>query len=92
MEEKKETEKSDESAAEPKNVSRAGDPIGGPTDGDSSEVNESGAENKAEGVEERLGGARHFLSVSMTMKESKESNASHGKEHRDFFIGGDGKA
>jgi len=92
LEEKKETEKSDESAAKTKDVGGSGDSSGGPTDGDSSEVNESGAENKAEGVEERLGGARHFLSVGMTMKEGKESNASHGKEHRDLFISGNGKA
>lgn len=88
MEEKKETEKSDESAAEPKDGGGAGDPSSGPTDGDPSEVNESGAENKAEGVKEGLGGARHFLSVGMTMKECKESNADHGKEDRDFLIGG----
>ena len=90
MGEKKETEKSDESAAKTKNVSGAGDSSGGPTDGDPSEVNESGAENKAEGVEEGLGGARHFLSVGMTMKECKESNADHGQEDRDFLIGGNG--
>ena len=78
MEEKKETEKSDESAAEPKDGGGAGDPSGGPTDGDPSEVNESGAENKAEGVKEGLGGARHFLSVGMTMKEGEEADASHG--------------
>ena len=92
MEEKKETEKSDESAAKTKDVGGAGDSCGGPTDGNPSEVNESGAENKAEGVEERLGGTRHFLSVGMTMKESEESNASHGKKHRDLFISGNGKA
>ena len=92
MEEKKETEKSNESAAEPKDGGGAGDPSGGPTDGDPSEVNESGAENKAEGVEERLGGTRHFLSVGMTMKEREESNASHGKEDRNLFISGNGKA
>jgi len=90
LEEKKETEKSDESAAEPKDGGVAGDPSGGPTDGDPSEVNESGAENKAEGVEEGLGGARHFFSVGMTMKEGEESNASHGKEDRNFLIGGNG--
>jgi len=88
LEEKKETEKSDESAAEPKDGGGAGDSSGGPTDGDTSEVNESGAENKAEGVKEGLGGARHFFSVGMTMKECKESNADHGKEDREFLIGG----
>ena len=88
MEEKKETEKSDESAAKTKDVGGTGDPSGGPTDGDPSEVNESGAENKAESVKEGLGGARHFFSVGMTMKEGEESNASHGKEDRDFLIGG----
>ena len=51
-------------------------------------MNESGAENKAEGVKEGLGGARHFLSVGVAMKEGEESNASHGKEDRDFLIGG----
>ena len=90
MEEKKETEKSDESAAEPKDGGGAGDPSGGPTDGDPSEVNESGAENKAEGVEERLGGARHFLSVGMTMKEGKEGDANHGQKDGDFLIDGNG--
>ena len=90
MEEKKETEKSNESAAEPKDGGGAGDPSGGPTDGDPSEVNESGAENKAEGVKEGLGGARHFLSVGMTMKEGEESNASHGQENMDFLVGGNG--
>ena len=88
MEQKKETEKGDDSPAEPKEGGGAGNPSGGPTDGDSSNVNESGAENKAEGVEEGLGGARHFLSVGMTMKECKESNADHGKEDRDFLVGG----
>lgn len=78
MEEKKETEQSDESAAEPKDGGGAGDSSGDPTDGNPSEVNESGAENKAEGVEERLGGTRHFFSVGVTMKEGKESNAGHG--------------
>ena len=92
MEEKKETEKSDESAAEPKDGGGAGDSSGGPTDGDTSEVNESGAENKAEGVKKGLGGARHFLSVGMTMEKGEESNADHGKEHRDLFISGNGKA
>ena len=92
MEEKKETEKSDESAAEPKDGGGAGDPSGGPTDGDPSEVNESGAENKAEGVEEGLGGARHFLSVGVAMKEGEKSNADHGKEDRNLFISGNGKA
>ena len=92
LEEKKETEKSDESAAEPKDGGGAGDPSGGPTDGDTSEVNESGAENKAEGVEEGLGGARHFFSVGMTMKEGEESNADHGKEDRDFLVGGNGES
>ena len=90
MEQKKETEKGDESPAEPKEGGGAGDSSGGPTDGDPSEVNESGADNKAEGVEERLGGARHFLSVGMTMKEGEESNASHGKENRELLIGGNG--
>jgi hypothetical protein len=51
-------------------------------------VNESGAENKAEGVEEGLGGARHFLSVGVAMKEGEKSNADHGKENRDFLVGG----
>jgi len=92
LEEKKETEKSDESAAEPKDGGGAGDPSGGPSDGNPSEVNESGAENKAECVKERLGGARHFLSVSVAMKKGEESNASHGQEDRDFLIGGNGKA
>ena len=92
MAEKKETEQSDESAAEPKEGGGAGDSNGGPTDGDPSEVNESGAENKAEGVEERLGGARNSHSVGMTMKEGKESNADHGKKDRDFFIGGNGES
>ena len=92
MEEKKETEKGDESAAESKDGAGAGDPSGGPTDGDPSEVNESGAENKAEGVEERLGGARHFLSVGMAMKKGEEADASHGKKDRDFFVGGNGEA
>ena len=92
MAEKKETEKGDESAAEPKDGAGAGDPSGGPTDGDPSEVNESGAENKAEGVEEGLGGARHFFSVGMTMKECKESNADHGKEDRDFLVCNNGES
>ena len=90
MEQKKETEKGDDSPSEPKEGGGAGNPSGGPTDGDSSNVNESGAENKAEGVEEGLGGARHFLSVGMTMKEGEESNASHGKEDRELLIGGNG--
>ena len=90
MGEKKETEKSDESAAKTKNVSGAGDSIGGPTDGDPSEVNESGAENKAEGVEDGLSGARHFFSVGMTMKEGKEGDANHGQKDRDFLINGNG--
>jgi len=92
LEEKKETEKSDESAAKTKNVGGAGDSSGGPADGDPSEVNESGAENKAEGVKEGLGGTRHFLSVGVTMKEGKESNAGHGQEDRDFLIGGNGQS
>ena len=90
MEEKKEAEKGDEGPAEAKGGGGGGDPIGGPTDGEPSEVNKSCAENKAEGVEEGLGGTRHFLSVGMTMKEGEESNADHGKENRDFLIGGNG--
>jgi hypothetical protein len=35
-------------------------------------VNESGAENKAEGVEEGLGGARYFLSLGTAMKEGSD--------------------
>ncbi len=88
MEEKKETEKSDESTAKTKDGGGAGDPSSGPTDGDPRKGDESGAENKAEGVEEGLGGDRHFFSVGMTMKECKESNADHGKEDREFLIGG----
>lgn len=92
MEEKKETEQSDESAAETKERGGAGNPSGGPTDGDASEVNESGAENKAEGVEDGLSGARHFFSVGMTMKEGKEGDANHGQKDRDFLINGHGEA
>lgn len=90
MEEKKETETSDESTAETKERGGAGNPSGGPTDGDASEVNESGAENKAEGVEDGLSGARHFFSVGMTMKEGKEGDAHHGQKGRDFLINGNG--
>jgi len=92
LEEKKETEKGDESAAEPKDGGGAGDPSSGPTDGDPRKGDESGAENKAEGVEEGLGGDRHFFSVGMTMKECKESNADHGKEDRDFLICSNGES
>ena len=92
MEQKKETEKGDESAAEPKEGGGAGNPSGGPTDGDASYVNESGAENKAKGVEEGLSGSRHFLSVGMTMKEGEEADANHGQKDREFFIGGNGES
>ena len=37
-----------------------------------SEGDESAAENKAEGVEEGLGGAKHFLSVVITVKEGSD--------------------